>query len=143
MSTYEKLGSYERYISTTIQKFELMAKGLSSMFVSKGKCEILGEKFGIQNMYASIGIFGLVNKSAEDSDVDEDFANNLHATSLSLLENMEDYLPAFYKRAAQYSDDDFLREWYDEMEDHIAKIQDFVERKRPAQHINSGNFLRI
>ena len=143
MKNYEQLGSYGRYVSGTIKTFQLMAKGLSSMFVSKAKCEVLAENFGIQNIYTSIGIFGLVNKSAEDSDIDDDFANNLHATSLSLLENLETYLPAFYKRCAQYSDDDLLRDWFNEMEDHFAKIQEFVERKTSAQNIcwcNSGNF---
>ena len=155
MLSYDQLDSYGKYVSTSIKIFELMARSLASVFVCKGKSEVLAEKYGIRNLYVSMGIFGLVNKSAEDSDVDDEFANNLHATTMSLLENMEVYLPAFYKRCAQYTDHYFLSNWMNEMEDHIAKIQDFVERKTAAQDIcwcgkewksmenNSGNNSRI
>ena len=142
MLTYQQLDSYGRYVSCSTKIFELMAKACASLFVCKGKCEVLAEKHGIQNIYVSMGIFGLVNKSAEDSDVDDDFANNLHATSMSLLENMESYLPAFYKRCAQHVDHFFLTNWMNEMEDHLEKIQEFVERKTTATD-QSGNFLKI
>lgn len=135
-----KIQNPEKYLTECITVCQSAAKGFAVIMLMRGKIEVLAELRGITNVYNNVGVFGLLNKSSEDSDVEDEMANYLHSSTMGLFENLEDNLPSFFKKCAKSLNMELLTHWLNQTDDLTNKLHDFITA-RPITFDESTNTL--
>ena len=130
----------EKYLTECITVCHSAAKGFAVIMLMRGKIEVLAELRGINNVYTNVGVFGLLNRSSEESDSEDEMANYLHSSTMGLFENLEDYLPSFFKKCVKSLNMELLTHWLNETDDMTNKLHDFITA-RPITLDESANTL--